>query len=224
MLRINHNIGEVLRWLDKVEDRLQTKTMPATLQPRFYLPDLQRVTRQVLGVILETPEEREQIEPLSNAIVSWAPLWGMEFSLTASADLAALNPGDIEPEQLALMAPEIAAWAEEYKRLDSRRAADAAVLKDGDWGKMAKHLIAVIREDPAAWTKHLAELRDQPGLLQYLWQENPEGFAKAFGAAGAGISPERLSNALVAVLDAWETLLGVRLVKQAAVEVNKALA
>lgn len=226
MVRITHNIDAVDAWLKDAGAHLASKYVPAVLSPAKYKEALQTVTREVLGAFLEGEAERSAIEPITHSIFGTTAGNEMLFKLNAfsgDSDEPVAGVGFDTDEFLANLddyTDKIAQWVSEFKVKTERdqykgpnprgghstHAAGEAIPDD----LIAERIRRILEHDPDKFINSVNET----GLMAFLRKHstvNP-----------LPVEDARLEQALALVLDAWVTVMNVKVVEVARTEVDAA--
>lgn len=223
MIAITSNVDKIIAELEAARAHLETKLMPAVMQPALYLDDLIQSAESVLSAYLDQPGEREAIPKLLATIRSAMLSDGMAFEMLAidgEDGLSQLQPGDVGYQRISALRSEVEEWVRLYK---TKKAEDYDLTDEA----LAARVMALFARDPQAWTQHLndfsAGIRSKPGLLEYLHSANPDEFNAVFGLV-AGVSPLRAAEALELVLARWQAVIGVAVVREGMNQINRAFA
>jgi hypothetical protein len=201
MLKITHNIEQIVSGLEAAEQRLANQLIPAVMKPERYARDLESIA----GPILASHLGAEAAEEAVSAMLASPLPNGMLFSLTTESEES------VDPDDLL---DEIEAWVEAEKNLTERD------VYKGKTGRSGRSTHAAGTPMPAAViaARLAAIMQQHPGMrftsmMDWISEKRPDVFTGDFG---------KLMAAQMEVLKAWEVFMGLKLEQNALAEVDKA--
>jgi hypothetical protein len=228
VLHITSNIDEVIAELTAAANEIESGLVPSVNKPTIYLDDLKDSAKRILDGLTEGDVEKAAVPVMVDGIIGFIASGDMVFELAASTSeenggLSDIGPGDLGPDRLGDLKGDIASWvaAEKEKTARDKYKSTRYGHTPGEMhsvDKITARVMATLKHDPQAWLNP-----DHPdsGLLAYLRQKNPAALDKALGLTG--LMPSRIQELVTAVLDFWQTRMGVAVVDVAMEQIDKAL-
>jgi len=227
MFTIASNLGTVIEELEASKSEIAER-LRALMEPSQWEEQLKEIARDVLGIL--APEGHDTFNPILIDSITYFAL-DSGFIYEMSGTVGTFNPKDgLSNEQIDALAPGILKWVALYKDKSSmaRKGHPAGDFYVGGRGReagemqsnetIANRLIAILKhEDQTPWL----ESTNSDGLLAFLKDNYPGQLGAISGLTSLGES--RLSELILAVLDAWQEELGVAIQSALIAEVNKAL-
>src|ERR1035441_750896 len=223
MLSIAANISEIIAELESAAATLQRDLIPSVMNPELYLPHLKSTAHTVL-VGLMSEEENPAMEYIEATIMGAAVEFGMYFEASGGIGGGG-EPGEPTKEfDTSLIEQWVAEQKEKTEDRDFYKGAGKGGRSTHVKGDpipndvIADRIIAITNRDPNAFFRD--GKHSENGLADFL--ASHAGTGSGEGSGLTGLSEERLTELLAAVLNAWQETMGARVQDAALAEIDKA--
>lgn len=215
------DVEALIAELEAAEKAIQTGNAKAVMQPALYMDELRLSASYVLSSIAIDDAERAAIPHLVESITGFSALGMMTFEMGGSAMAGASAQDPADPQKIKDL---IAQWVSEKKIKGGRdfykggrgRQAGEAISNE----KIAARIAAIINKKLPGHEEFLNS-KNPDGLMAYI--NSKLGSQENQSSALTSLNDSRLSELLTAVLDAWEALMGARVVEISLQQITQAL-